>query len=125
MTVNVKWDSPGVVHMEIKGAWTLEEYLHGADVVHEMVTTTPSDCYLIIDMTQSRSIPSGIMPHLHATGHKIPIKGVVLTGLPTVVVMLGSLFQNMGRGASTQVTLWAKTMDDAREKLTQYLAVHQ
>lgn len=122
MGINVKWDDPdhSIVHMEIKGAWTLEEYLFSADEVLQMVTSSPHDCYLIVDMTRSNAMPMNIMPHIRSAGRRIPIKGIALTGLPKIAVMLASFFRS-GQREGAPTTIWATTLDDARQQVKSHI----
>jgi hypothetical protein len=124
MPIHVRWDDSGksFIHMEIKGMWTLEEYLGASETVMQMVVSSPHDCYLAVDMTHSNSMPSNVMPHIRTAARKIPIKVLVLTGLPKLVIMLGGLIRTVRGSQSTTTTLWATNMDDARKQLVNHLA---
>ena len=121
MAVNVVWDNNNytVIRYDFEHPWKLEDYYLAADEVAAQIALVKHRVNVLMDLTQSRTLPTQILPAAARAYKIMPHNfGVAVVAGNAYVAGMVKLF-NTAYPALGSRMIAVKTMDEARDKLAQ------
>jgi hypothetical protein len=102
MPVHAQWDNPQktIMRWTFEGAWTWDEYYSLRVSTNQEIAAEPHPVDLIVDLSQSKTLPSGVLTHgknaVSVTPKNIGV--TVLVGANPVLQAFYKMFSSLYEG---------------------------
>jgi hypothetical protein len=122
MSVSVEWANPEktVIYFRVTQPWTWEDYYTATDESWEMIHTVDHIVDFIVDLTNTKLVPSNAMSHLKRRATRYhPHKGMaVMVGVSSFMQVIINMMAHVFPVVKTTVRT-AATVKDAHIIITQ------
>ncbi len=122
MGIEVQWDNPEhtLIRYLYSGQWSLDNFYEALHTSHEMLDTVDYSVGIIIDMTNSKLVPNGVLSHgknITMRKHQNQGKSIII-GAGGLVRTLFDVYRKVYRaGFDDGAYGFASNLEEARETL--------